>query len=527
MKKRGQSNIVIVLCSGFLLLSGCKGTSVENAPKADYPNIVFILADDLGYGDIQSYNAESKIPTPNLNKLASQGMSFTDAHSPSTVCTPSRYSLLTGSMAFRNGMRGVFTGAGGPCLIKKEQLTLPQMLKNAGYATGMFGKWHVGMTFSDKEGKAINENGLEAVKQIDYSRPIPDGPVHRGFDQFYGTACCPTTDWLYAFIEGDKVTVPPTQILDRDPLPKHPYSKDNRKGMIADGYDLEEVDLVFLDKSKHFLNQHVKSKPDQPFFLFHSAQAVHLPSFPANQFKGKTDLGPHGDFIFELDYVVGELMKTLEQLGVADNTLVIFSSDNGPEVTSVINMRKDHAHDGARPWRGMKRDQWEGGHRVPMIASWPGKIKSGSTSDQMVSLTDIMSTCAAIVGNNLSKNEAPDSYNMLPVLLGEQSDKPVREYLIQQTNRLELSIRQGNWKYLDHKGSGGNDYERIHLQEFVIKDNDPEVPGQLYDLEKDPGEIDNLYSKHPKIAIALKNQLEKYKVQGYSKPMSAKFESEK
>jgi len=485
---------------------------------ADHPNIVFILADDLGYGDVGCYNDRSKVPTPNLDKLASQGMRFTDAHSPSTVCTPTRYSLLTGRMAFRTGMRGVFTGVGGPCMIEEGRLTLPQMLRNKGYATAMFGKWHVGMTFFNKEGQPLNENGLDAVKQIDYSRPIPDAPTHRGFDQFFGTVCCPTTDWLYAYVDGDRIPVPPTHIVDRGPLPKHPYSRDNRPGMIAPDFDLEEVDLVFLEKSREFLRQHAKEKPDQPFFLFHSAQAVHLPSFPADEFKGKTKAGPHGDFIFELDYVVGELMKTFDELGLSDNTLVMFSSDNGPEVTSVINMRADHDHDGARPWRGMKRDQWEGGHRVPLIARWPGQIVPGSKSDQTICLTDVMATCAAIVGAKLPDNAAEDSYDVLPVLLGKQGDKPIREYTLHQTISLALAIRSGSWKYLDHKGSGGNSYEREALRQFALPDADPDALGQLYNIAHDPGETKNLYSKHPTIVQDLKTQLNEYKSRNRSAP---------
>jgi len=423
-------------------------------------------------------------------------------------------------MAFRTGMAGVFTGAGGPCLIEERRLTLPQMLHQRGYATACFGKWHVGLTFFDKDGKPINENGIEGVKRIDYSRLIPDSPIHRGFDRFFGTACCPATDWLYAYIDGDRIPVPPTGILDRTGLPKHAYSRDNRPGMIAPDYDLEKVDLVFLDKSKKFIEEHIESNPDKPFFLFHSCQTVHLPSFAADPFKGRTKAGPHGDFISELDYIVGELIKTLDRLGIADNTLVMFSSDNGPETTSVVNMRKDYAHDGARPWRGMKRDQWEGGHRIPLIARWPAKIKSGSSTDQMTSLTDIMATCAAIVGAELPNNAAEDSYNMLPVLLCRKSNEPVRKYLIQQTISLALSIRLGRWKYLDHKGSGGNNYNNPGLKPFALPDDAPEAPGQLYDLETDPGETHNLYYQHPEIVTELKQQLDKFVNQGHSRPLS-------
>ena len=381
---KNKSHSQRLLSSAFLValftisFFSCTQTTPES-PKL--PNILFILADDLGYGDVACYNPESKVPTPNLDQLATQGMRFTDAHSPSTVCTPTRYSILTGRMAFRTGMRGVFAGVNGASLIEEERLTLPQMLRDKGYATACIGKWHVGMTFFDKNGMAITERGVKGVQQIDYSRSIPDGPIHRGFDQFYGTVTCPTTDWLYAYVDGDRIPVPATQLLDKSKLPKHPYGNDCRQGMVADNFDHEEVDLVFLEKSKDFLEKHVQNNPEKPFFLYHSMQAVHLPSFAADPFKGKTDAGPHGDFIFEMDYIVGELLKTLDDLGVAENTLVMFASDNGPEVPTIRDMRMMYQHDGARPWRGVKRDQWEGGHRTPFIVRWPGKIQSHSTSD--------------------------------------------------------------------------------------------------------------------------------------------------
>jgi arylsulfatase A-like enzyme len=487
------------------------------------PNILFILADDLGYGDVACYNPESKIPTPNLDKLAIEGMRFTDAHSPSTVCTPTRYSILTGRMAFRTGMKSVFSGAGGPCLIEKERLTLPQMLRNKGYRTACIGKWHVGMTFFGKDGNVIINQGLEGVKQIDYSKPIPDGPVNRGFDQFFGTACCPTTDWLYAYILNDRIPVPPNKLIDKSNLPNHPYARDCRQGMIAPDYKHEEVDLVFLDKSREFLVEHVKNHPGKPFFLYHSMQAIHLPSFPAEQFKGKTNFGPHGDFIFEMDYIVGELLHTIESSGVARNTLVMFASDNGPEVISVLNMRKTYGHDGARPWRGVKRDQWEGGHRTPFIVRWPGKIKPNSTSDQLLSLTDVMATIAGIIGTTLPENAAEDSYNMLPVFLGKQDSEQVRPYMLEQTNSLALSIREGNWKYLDHKGSGGNNYDsdgEVSMKPYRLPDTNPNAPGQLYNLDTDPGERENLYSKHPEIMARLKSKIEEFKKSGRSAPLN-------
>ena len=517
MDSNSRLTLEIKMKSFFLALFVFNASSFA----AEKPNILFILADDLGYGDVGCYNPESKVPTPHLDQLAKEGIRFTDAHSPSTVCTPTRYSVLTGHMAFRLNYRGVFTGVGGPCLITKDRLTLPEMLRGQGYETAMFGKWHVGLSAFDKQGKPIHQNGLPAVRRIDYTKPFVGGPIDRGFDYFFGTASCPTTDWLYAYIDGNKIPVPPTRIVDRTPLPKHPYSRDNRPGMIAPDFDLEEVDMVFLQKSLKYLENHAKRSYKKPFFLFPSMQAVHLPSFAGDAFKGKTKAGPHGDFLFEMDYVVGELMKALKRHGMAKNTLVIFSSDNGPEVPTSIAMRRDHKHNGARPWRGVKRDQWEGGHRVPFIARWPGKIKAGSTSKQTICLTDLMATAAAITQAKLPNDSAEDSYNILPALLG-QDTKPIRQYTLHQTMSLALAIRKGDWKYLDHKGSGGNNYSRPGewgMKQYALPEKASDALGQLYNLKTDPGETTNLYFKYPEIVKALKAKLEELKKSGRTAPV--------
>jgi arylsulfatase A-like enzyme len=504
----------IAMLPALVFFSGAPITAADRPP-----NILFILADDLGYGDVGCYNPESKVPTPHIDRLAAQGMRFTDAHSPSTVCTPTRYSILTGRMAFRTGNRSVFTGAGGPGIIEKERLTLPQMLREKGYSTALFGKWHVGLTFLDASGKPINDNRPDAIQRIDFTRPIPDAPIHRGFDRFFGTACCPTTDWLYAFIDGDRVPVPPTGPLDKSGIPKNPYTEDCRPGRIAPDFDMEEIDMIFLKKSLQFLDEHAAKSPAKPFFLFHSAQAVHLPSLPGKDFQGKTKAGPHGDFIAQFDHIVGALLAKLDELGLAENTLVMLSSDNGPEVPTVVNMRKDHGHDGARPWRGVKRDQWEGGHRVPFITRWPAKIAPAKRSDQTACLTDLMATCAAITGAKLPDDAAEDSVDLLPVLLGKDGGKPVRDYTLHQTWTFDLAIRQGDWKYLDHQGSGGNRYDqRSPLAPFILPDDAPDAPGQLYNLANDPGETKNLYLRHPEIVKKLKALLEQTKTSGRSAP---------
>ena len=505
----------------LLLLSSALAVASAPAAAPSRPNILLILADDLGYGDVGCYNDQAKVATPHLDRLALEGMRFTDAHSPATVCTPTRYSLLTGQMAFRVPNGGtVFTGVGGPSLIAPGRLTLPALLRAQGYATAGVGKWHVGLTFFDANGQPVNAGGLEAVQRVDFSRRIAGGPVDHGFDHFFGTACCPTTDWLYAFIENDRVPVPPTQVIDKSKLPRHPYAQDCRPGLIAPDFPMEEIDLVFLEKSRAFLEQHVRQSPNRPFFLFHATQAVHLPSFAAPRFKGATRAGPHGDFIHQLDWIVGQLLLTLEKLGLADNTLVIFTSDNGPEVTSVIHMRADHAHDGARPWRGMKRDDWEGGHRVPFLVRWPGQVRAGTTSAQLISLTDVMATVAALVGAELPDAAAEDSFNLLPVWRGEATG-PVRPFVLQQAfaGARTLSIRRGAWKYLDHTDSGGNRYENNPgLKPYILPDSAPGAPGQLYNLESDPGETKNLYFEHPEVVRELKALLEQTKTSGRSRP---------
>lgn len=494
--------------------------SLGHANESKRPNIVLILADDLGYGDLHCYQPASKIPTPHLDRLAQEGMRFLDAHSPSTVCTPTRYSLMTGQMAFRIPRGGtVFTGAGGPSLIAPGRLTLPSMLRDQGYATYAVGKWHIGWTFRDRDGNPIHDGSLEAIQRIDFTKRVEGGPIDHGFDRFFGTACCPTTDWLYAFIDGDRIPLAPQQPIDKSKLPKHPYANDCRPGMIASDFPMEEIDEVFMNRSRQIISEHLRNTPDKPFFLYHAMQAVHLPSFAGKRFHGKSGKGPHGDFIAEMDTLVGELLQDLERLGVADNTLVVFTSDNGPETTSVVHMRSEHQHDPSYPWRGMKRDSWEAGHRVPFLVRWPGRVRPGSTSDQLLCLTDIMATFASVVGAKLPKEAAEDSFDMLPAWM-ETASQSIRPYLLTQAfgGSRTLSIRQGSWKLIDHRGSGGNNYEQPSLKPYTINDGDSDAPGQLYDLSQDSGETSNQYSQRPDKVQELRQLLEQTKTAGRSRP---------
>lgn len=480
----------------FAVALACSLAAPAAAQKL--PNIVIVYADDLGYGDLSCYNPDSAYQTPRLDRMAAEGMRFRDAHSPSTICSPSRYGLYSGQQVCRTG-RGTraFEGPGGPSYIAPGKETIGSMLRSKGYRTGVFGKWHVGLTWLGEDGKRLG-GGFKNALKIDYqkSTPLVDGPNQRGFDVSFVTPNCPTTDPLYVYIENGMVPVPASQRHVRKNLP-NPGGKwrwDNDEGWMAPGYQFVDADLLFYERAMSFVREHRKERPEQPFFAVLSTQICHAPVLPAEPFRGKTKAGARGDFVHELDVLCGRVLDALGELGIDDNTLVLFHSDNGPETVHTVWMRQDHEHDAAGGFRGMKRDGWEGGHRVPLIARWPGRIPAGRVTSQMANTTDIFATLASIVGYELPDDVAVDSFDMLPVLAGMQKEEEsVRPHMLTQSFRGEFQLRQGNWKYLAHKGSGGNRYDRGALQKFALKDDVPEAEGQLYDLGEDPGETRNLY----------------------------------
>jgi arylsulfatase A len=487
------------------------------------PNIVIIYADDLGFGDLSCYNPKSAYQTPRLDRMAAEGIRFTDSHSPSTICSPSRYALFSGQQIYRSTGRGggAFEGPGGPSYLKPGTLTLGDMLKEQGYRTGVFGKWHVGLTWLDKDGKRLG-GGFDNSLLIDYgkSTPLVDGPNARGFDESFITPNCPNTDPLYVYIENGMVPVPADHRHKRDTLP-NPGGKwrwDNDEGWMAPGYEFVKADLLFYDKTKEFITSHRKNHPDQPFFAVLSTQIAHAPVLPAPEFNGSTDAGPRGDFVRELDALTGRMLDLLKELGIEEETIVIFNADNGPETVHAIWMREDHDHDPSGGWRGVKRDAWEGGHRVPFIARWPGRIPVGQVTGQMINTTDIFASLASIAGYKLPDSAAVDSFDMLPVMLGTQDPaESVRPHLLTQSFRGEFQIRKGNWKYLDHRGSGGNDYKG-ELAKYALPEKEPDAPGQLYNLETDPGETTNLYFKQAAKREELQALLKTLKESGRSAP---------
>ncbi|WP_218922228.1 sulfatase-like hydrolase/transferase [Fuerstiella marisgermanici] len=496
-------------------------TSDKSTPR---PNIIVILADDLGYGDLSCYNSKCAYKTPRLDRMAKEGVRFTDAHSPSTICSPSRYGLFSGNQIYRSTGRGggAFEGPGGPSYLKPGTLTIGQMLQEQGYRTGVFGKWHVGLSWFDKDGKRLG-GGFENSLLIDYekSTPLIDGPNQRGFDQSFITPNCPNTDPLYVYIDNGMVPVPASQRHDRNSLP-NPGGKwrwDNDEGWKSPDYNFMNADLLFYEKTKTFITDHRRNTPNKPFFAVLSTQITHAPVLPADEFNSATQAGPRGDFVYELDTLVGKTLDLLQELGIDDNTLVLFNSDNGAETLHVDWMRRDHQHDASGGWRGMKRDGWEGGHRVPFIARWPGHIPAGRVTTQMTNTTDIFATLASIVGYKLPDDAAVDSFDMLPAMLGTvEDDAPIRPHMLTQSFRGEFQIRQGDWKYLDHTGSGGNSYARGMMKEYALPELAPEAPGQLYNLKADPGETQNLFFSEAAKRIELQSLLRQLKSSGRSAP---------
>ena len=458
------------------------------------PNIIFIMADDMGYGDVGCYNAESKIPTPNIDKLATEGVWFTDAHTPSAVCTPTRYGVLTGRCCWRSRLkRGVFGGFDRP-LIEKDRMTVASLLKEHGYGTACIGKWHLGLNWGTKEAQPADSEEDYEQMDVDFSKPIKDGPRTLGFDYFFGTAACTTDDPPFCFIENEYTVGIPNIICPEDP------ADEDRELLMVPGWRHEDADIEFTNKAIAFIKKHTESEVGNPFFVYLPLSVPHIPWLPPDCVKGKSGAGPRGDQVVLFDWSVGQIVKVLDKLGISDNTLLIITSDNG--LREGVN-----GHKSAGDLRGLKGSIWEGGHRVPFIARWPGKIKAGTTSDEVICLTDLIATCAAIVGAELPNDAGQDSYNILPALLGEKLDKPIREAIVHHSGSGVFAIRQGEWKLiLESKGAG-------------YHDGPPKAgsPGQLYNLADDPYEKDDLWAKHPEVVERLTKLLNKYKKQGHSR----------
>lgn len=494
---------LVVLFAGTLTLQSARAADV--APQRS--NIVYILADDLGYGDLRCYNAESKIPTPNLDRLAQQGMRFTDAHAPTSVCTPTRYSILTGRYCWRSRLPSGVLGIWGKPLIPATRLTVPSLLKQQGYATACLGKWHLGWDWATKDGKPPTI-GPDRLSNVDFTKTIGGGPTNVGFDVFFGV---------------DLPNFPPYCYIDQDRTVGIPSEASrpefNRPGPMLPGWQWVEIMPEITRRSVSYIASR-KERPE-PFFLYLPLTAPHYPVVPAKEFTGKSQAGEYGDFVAQVDDTVGRVMEALEKNGLADNTLIVFTSDNGPEISNevkpgVYDRLQQYQHASMGPLRGAKRDIWEAGHRVPFIARWPGKVPAGATSTETICHVDLMATVAAILGTKLPDNAAEDSYNILPALVGEKLEKPIRPATVHHSGKGHFAIRRGDWVLIE--APTGDDNKEPDWFKNLRGYEPHNQPGELYDLRQDLAERKNLYAEKPQIVSELKELLKAYRSDGRSTP---------
>ncbi|MBL8892942.1 MAG: arylsulfatase [Planctomycetaceae bacterium] len=511
---RATDSSAIHAIVGVLL---CFVTSCSSLQAADQPNIVYILADDLGYGDLGCYNAESKIPTPRLDRLAAEGMRFTDAHSPSAVCTPTRYALLTGRYAWRTRLQRNVLGPWDKPLIAADRLTVGKLLQEHGYETACIGKWHLGQNYVTTDGKPVVGGIKNALSNVDFRQPIGDGPITRGFDHYFGTIVPNYPP--YCFIENDRTVG----------VPDVPMSGENFNipGPTVPGWKLENILPELTQHAVQWIEH--QAKTEQPFFLYFSLTSPHYPVVPAPEFVGKTNVGTYGDFVYQTDWSIGQILDALERAGVAENTLVIFTSDNGSEITGEVKpgaydrvQQFDHYSSGQL--RGAKRDAWEGGHRVPFLVRWPGKVEANASSHEVVCHVDFMATVAAMLEYKLPDNAGEDSVSILPVLLGEQLHAPLREATIHHSARGKFAIRQGDWVLIDapsgdDNGANGEPAWLKHERGYTAHTE----AGELFNLREDIAQRHNMYAEKPEIVNKLKSLLTQYINDGRStlgKPQS-------
>ncbi|MCP3919591.1 MAG: arylsulfatase [bacterium] len=506
----------IGLLAALLLAPGCSSSGAEEQIgtfRTTPPNIVVVLADDLGYGDVHALQPDSALPTPHLDRLASESMTFTDGHSPSAVCTPTRYGLLTGRYCWRTRLKkGVLGGYSAP-LLAPERRTIATMLRGAGYRTAAVGKWHLGMKLPYVDEAQADRSPWSGDPGIDFAGTIEDSPIHHGFDSYFGV--CASLDMApYVWVEDDRFTLPPSV---QQPGVKFPHFV--RAGPRAADFEIDGVLDRLVEKATAFVAD--AAAQDEPFFLYLPLTAPHKPTQPHERFRGKTELGEYGDFVAQVDWSVGRVLAALEDAGVADETLVVFSSDNGSymhryddpahqdhvDKTQVQGFRADrHRANGAL--RGTKADVWEAGHRVPLFVRWPGRVRAGSRSEETVCLTDLYATFADVVGAELGDDEAEDSFSLLPILrssIGAARGGPVVHHSVAGM----FAIRDGRWKLVLGNGSGGR--QKPKGKPFG-------EPYQLFDLAADLAEEHDVAGEHPEVVARLTTRLEEIRDGGRSAP---------
>lgn len=477
---------ILALCCAASLLLLCPARAADLPAR---PNIVLILADDMGHGHVGHLNPNSKIATPHIDRLATQGITLTDAHSGSAVCSPTRYGLLTGRYAWRTRLvRGVL-GPYDPPLIEADRLTLPAMLKKHGYHTACIGKWHLGWDWP-----------REGEQTPDFTQPIAGGPTTRGFDYYFGTHV--PNHPPYCFIENDRTVGLPT-------AEKTERTLDGRPGPMLPGWKFDAILPTLADRATTYLAE--RAQHDQPFFLYLPLTSPHEPIAPSAEFRGKSGLNPLADFVIETDAVVGQVAEAIERHGLTDKTLFIFTADNGSSLYTGGSELQQKGHPVGAGWRGAKTSIYEGGHRVPFVARWPGVIPAAAKSDETICLTDMLATVAAIVGEKLPDNAAEDSFNILPAFEGDKTDAAIRPATVHQSASGQLAIREGGWKLIATLPRPAG---KAGPQGKAAEPSEPE----LYNLEDDPAETKNMHAAQPEVVARLAMLLEKYRREGRSRP---------
>lgn len=463
-------------------------------PPTRLPNVVFVMADDMGIGDLGCYNPESKVPTPHMDRLASEGLRMLDAHSPSAVCSPTRYGLLTGRYAWRTSLKRSVLWGRSPLLIDPDRMTVASLLAEHGYHTACIGKWHL---------------GLGNPPETDYTRELSPGPLDLGFDRFFGIAASLDQE-PYVYIEGTRPVEPLNATIDESEPIRYGGKGFWRAGAISPDFEHAEVLPRMTREAVQYIEDRVEKAPDQPFFLYLPLTAPHTPWLPGKRFREKSGAGPYGDFVSQVDWSVGRVIETLDRLGIADDTLLVVTSDNGAHWTPPEIEYFEHRANG--PWRGQKGDIWEGGHRVPFLVRWPGHVSAGSVDDEMICHVDLLATMAALLEVELPDDAGEDSFDVLPALLGEERTAPLRETLVLHSYDGMFAIREGPWKLILGLGSGGfSDPAYVPVQPG-------KPPGQLYHLATDPGETKNLFEQEPEVVERLSLLIERYAREGRSRP---------
>ena len=470
------------------------------AEEVAKPNIVILYADDMGVADVSYGDSEAKIQTPNIDRLARQGMTFTDGHSSSGICTPSRFAMLTGQHHWRR-FHGI-VNAFGESVFEPGEYTIARMFKKQGYRTGCFGKWHLGWDWDAIRQADVPRSDFKLAASYDWTKRFPAGPLDQGFDRYFGDGTINFPP--YCWIDDDRfLTIPSKPVIRSRPLAG---GGSFRPGPMAEGWNPYDILPTITKKTVEWIEQ---QQADEPFFAYLAFNSPHYPIVPNKEFHGRSNAGYYGDFVVETDAMVGKVMAALEKKGFADNTIVIFTADNGAE-THAFQRLEQFDQWSSGDFRGVKRDLYEGGHRVPFIVSWPGKIKAGSRSDEVVSQVDFAATFAAITGYRLSNDEAIDSYNILPVLMGEEYASPLRFATVQNTSQGAFALRQGDWVFIDAPSGAAKKETKEYLERFGLEAYPKENPGLLYNLRDDPRQSKNLYREYPEKVTAMRELLERY-----------------